>query len=298
MTARPALTAGALPAFAARHIGPSPAEQQAMLAELGFASLEEMIERLVPAAIRDPEPLAFPHVGDEAEVLARLRRLAAKNRVLRSFIGMGYHGTHTPGVILRNVLENPAWYTAYTPYQPEISQGRLEALMTFQTMIADLTALDVANASLLDEGTAAAEAMALAARSHATAGGAFFVADDCHPQTIAVVRARAEAAGIPIVVGPAAGALATDCFGVLLQYPATTGEVVDHRPLIAALRAKKVHVAIAGARRRCTSRSPPTSSRSRCSRRRASSAPTSRSARPSASACRWATAGRTPRTWR
>ena len=245
MTARPALTGGALPAFAARHIGPSAAEQQAMLAELGFASLDEMVERLVPAAIRDPRPLGFPHLGDEPEVLAALRRLAARNRVLRSFIGMGYHGTHTPPVILRNVLENPAWYTAYTPYQPEISQGRLEALMNFQTMITDLTGLDVANASLLDEGTAAAEAMALAARSAASADGAFFLADDCHPQTISVVRARAEAAGIALVVGPAADALAADCFGVLLQYPATTGEVVDHRDLIARLRAKKVHVAMA-----------------------------------------------------
>ena len=244
MTARPALTGGALPAFAARHIGPGPAEQRAMLTELGFASLDEMVERLVPASIRDAEPLRFPHVGDEAEVLAALRRLAAKNRVLRSFIGMGYHGTHTPAVILRNVLENPAWYTAYTPYQPEISQGRLEALMNFQTMITELTGLDVANASLLDEGTAAAEAMALAARSAAGAS-AFFVAHDCHPQTIAVVRARADAAGIAVVVGRPEDALATDCFGVLLQYPATTGEIVDHRELIAKLRAKKVHVAMA-----------------------------------------------------
>ena len=245
MTARPALTAGALPAFAARHIGPTPAEQQAMLAELGFASLDDMVERLIPAAIRDRAPLRFPHVGDEAEVLAALRRLAAKNTVLRSFIGMGYHGTHTPAVILRNVLENPAWYTAYTPYQPEISQGRLEALLNFQTMITDLTALDVANASLLDEGTAAAEAMALAARSAAAAGGSFFVAGDCHPQTIAVVQARAHAADIAVVVGRPDEALATDCFGVLLQYPATTGEIVDHRELIAKLRAKNVHVAMA-----------------------------------------------------
>ena len=244
MTARPALTGGALPAFAARHIGPSPAEQRAMLSELGFASLDEMVERLVPASIRDAEPLRFPHVGDEAEVLAALRRLAAKNKVLRSFIGMGYHGTHTPAVILRNVLENPAWYTAYTPYQPEISQGRLEALMNFQSMITDLTGLDVANASLLDEGTAAAEAMALAARSGAGAG-AFFVAHDCHPQTIAVVRTRAQATGIEVVVGRPDGAAATDCFGALLQYPATTGEIVDYRELIAKLRARNVRVAIA-----------------------------------------------------
>jgi glycine dehydrogenase len=245
MTARPALTAGELPAFAARHIGPSPAEQQAMLAELGFASLDEMVERLVPEAIRDREPLAFPAVGDEAEVLAALRRLAAKNKALRSLIGMGYYGTHTPTVILRNVLENPAWYTAYTPYQPEISQGRLEALLNFQTMITDLTALDVANASLLDEGTAAAEAMALCLRSAASTSHAFFVAADCHPQTIAVVRTRADAIGVGVAVGAPNDALAGDYFGVLLQYPGTTGEVVDYRDLIAKLRAKKVHVSVA-----------------------------------------------------
>jgi glycine dehydrogenase len=245
MTARPALTAGELPAFAARHIGPSPAEQQQMLAELGFASLDEMVERLLPEAIRDRAPLAFPAVGDEAEVLAALQRLAAKNKVLRSFIGMGYHGTHTPTVILRNVLENPAWYTAYTPYQPEISQGRLEALLNFQTMITDLTGLDVANASLLDEGTAAAEAMALCLRSAASPNRSFFVAADCHPQTIAVVRTRAVAIGVGVVVGAPDEAIAGDHFGVLLQYPGTTGEVVDYRDLIGELRARSAHVAMA-----------------------------------------------------
>jgi glycine dehydrogenase len=245
MTARPALTAGEPPAFAARHIGPSPAEQQAMLAELGFASLDEMIERLIPEAIRDREPLAFPAVGDEAEVLAALRRIAAKNRVLRSLIGMGYYGTHTPSVILRNVLENPAWYTAYTPYQPEISQGRLEALLNFQTMVADLTGLAVANASLLDEATAAAEAMALCLRSATTPSHAFFMAADCHPQTIGVVRTRAEAIGVSVVVGEPGAAPAGDYFGALLQYPGTTGEVVDYRELIGKLRASKVHVAMA-----------------------------------------------------
>jgi glycine dehydrogenase len=245
MTARPALTAGALPGFAARHIGPSPAEQQAMLAELGLASLDELVERLLPEAIRDREPLAFPALGDEAEVLAALQRLAAKNRVLRSLIGMGYHGTHTPTVIVRNVLENPAWYTSYTPYQPEISQGRLEALLNFQTMITDLTALDVANASLLDEGTAAAEAMALCLRSATSTSHAFFVAADCHPQTIAVVRTRAAAIGVSVVVGAPEEAPGGDYFGVLLQYPGTTGEVVDYRDLIATLRAQKVLVAVA-----------------------------------------------------
>jgi glycine dehydrogenase len=245
MTARPALGAGAPSAFAARHIGPSPADQAAMLDELGYRSLDEMIERLVPETIRDREPLAFPAVGDEAAVLAALRRLAAKNRVLRSFIGMGYYGTHTPTVIRRNVLENPAWYTAYTPYQPEISQGRLEALLNFQTMITDLTGLDVANASLLDEGTAAAEAMALCLRSTDRASRAFFAADDCHPQTIAVLRTRAEAIGVDVIVGRPDEALAGDCFGVLLQYPGTTGEIVDHRGLIGKLRAQRIHVAVA-----------------------------------------------------
>jgi glycine dehydrogenase len=245
MTARPALGAGELPAFAARHIGPGPAEQQAMLAELGLRSLDELVERAVPQSIRDREPLAFPALGDEAEVLAALRRLAAKNKVFRSFIGMGYYGTHTPTVILRNVLENPAWYTAYTPYQPEISQGRLEALLNFQTMITDLTGLDVANASLLDEGTAAAEAMALCLRNAATPGRTFFVAADCHPQTIAVVRARAAAIGVGVAVGAADDAPHGDHFGVLLQYPGTTGEVVDHRPLIAKVRAQKTLVAMA-----------------------------------------------------
>ncbi len=245
MTARPALTAGELPAFAARHIGPSPAEQRAMLGALGLRSLDEMVERLIPEPIRDREPLSFPAVGDEAAVLAELRRLAGRNRVLRSFIGMGYYGTHTPAVILRNVLENPAWYTAYTPYQPEISQGRLEALLVFQTMITDLTGLDVANASLLDEGTAAAEAMALCLRAAAGTARAFFAAADCHPQTIAVLRTRAQALGVEVVVGAPEAALAGAYFGALLQYPGTTGAVVDHRPLIAALRARKVHVAVA-----------------------------------------------------
>jgi glycine dehydrogenase len=245
VTARPVLAAGDLPAFAARHIGPSPAEQQAMLDELGVRSLDELVERAIPQSIRDREPLAFPPVGDEAEVLAALKRLAAKNKVLRSFIGQGYYGTHTPTVITRNVLENPAWYTAYTPYQPEISQGRLEALLNFQTMITDLTALDVANASLLDEGTAAAEALALCLRNSAAAGHAFFVAADCHPQTIAVVRARAAAIGVGVVVGAPEDAPGGDYFGVLLQYPGTTGEIVDYRALIATLRAKETHVVIA-----------------------------------------------------
>jgi glycine dehydrogenase len=245
MTARPALTAGEPPAFAARHIGPSAEEQRTMLAELGFRSLDEMVERVIPESIRDREPLAFPAVGDEPEVLDALRRIAAKNAVLRSLIGMGYYGTHTPSVILRNVLENPAWYTAYTPYQPEISQGRLEALLNFQTMVADLTGLAVANASLLDEATAAAEAMALCLRSSASPSQSFFVAADCHPQTIAVVRTRAAAIGVELVLGAPDDAPAGDHFGVLLQYPGTTGAVVDHRELIGKLRAKQVHVAMA-----------------------------------------------------
>jgi glycine dehydrogenase len=233
------------PDFAARHIGPDAAEQSAMLDALGLASLDELIDRVVPEAIRDRAPLALTEAVSEPAVLGELGRLAAKNRLCRSYIGTGYYGTYTPTVILRNVLENPAWYTAYTPYQPEISQGRLEALMNFQTMVVDLTGLPVANASLLDEATAAAEAMALCARTAENAAKAFFVADDCHPQTVSVVRTRAACLGIPIVVGPAAQAAESDVFGVLLQYPASTGEVVDCRDLVARLKAKKVRIAVA-----------------------------------------------------
>ena len=222
--------------FADRHIGPSPADVEHMLATLGLLSLDELIDQAVPATIRDDKPLELDAAVSDSDAIARLRALADRNQVLTSLIGAGYHGTHTPGVILRNVLENPAWYTAYTPYQPEISQGRLEALLNFQTMVCDLTGMEIANASMLDEGTAAAEAMTLARRSTRHDGDAFFLDAECHPQTIAVVATRAEPLGIRIVVGdPATDLVPGDVFGVLLQHPGTSGVVRDLRPVIDAV---------------------------------------------------------------
>jgi glycine dehydrogenase len=225
--------------FAARHIGPSPQDQREMLAAIGAASMEELIKQTVPASIRQGTPLAsMGEARSEVEALARLRELASRNQVFTSLIGQGYHGTHTPLVILRNILENPAWYTAYTPYQPEISQGRLEALLNFQTMVCELTALDVANASLLDEGTAAAEAMAVAQRGSKSKATAFFVDRDCHPQTIAVMRTRAEPLGWSLVVGdPATDLDPSKVFGAIFQYPGTGGDVRDFRAAIAKLKA-------------------------------------------------------------
>jgi glycine dehydrogenase len=237
--------AAALPEFAHRHIGPTAVEQAEMLAFLGLESLDAMLDRVVPESVRERAPLELPPARTEAETLAALARLAQKNEVFRSFIGMGYHGTHTPPVILRNVLENPAWYTAYTPYQPEISQGRLEALMTFQTMVCDLTGLDVANASLLDEGTAAAEAMALCLRAAGAHADRFFASRHCHPQTLAVLRTRAEAIGIALLIGEDDAARAAEVGGALFQYPHSTGEVVDYRDLFAALKARGVRIAVA-----------------------------------------------------
>lgn len=168
--------------FIARHIGIEPADEARMLPVIGSATREELIAGIVPAAIRRTKPMNLPAAVSEAEALAELRRMAAKNKVARNFIGQGYYGTHTPGVILRNILENPAWYTAYTPYQAEISQGRMEALVNFQTMVCDLTGMAIANASMLDEATAAAEAMTLAKRSVKSKSNVFLVAGDCHPQ--------------------------------------------------------------------------------------------------------------------
>ncbi|MBS2966884.1 aminomethyl-transferring glycine dehydrogenase [Actinocrinis puniceicyclus] len=222
------LAQGAAP-FAERHIGPRPEEQAKMLALLGYAGLDELTEAAVPATIRMTERLALPPARSEAEVTAELRDLAARNRVLRPMIGLGYYGTHTPAVIRRGVLENPAWYTAYTPYQPEISQGRLEALLNFQTMVADLTALPTANASLLDEGSAAAEAMTLARRSAANKAPVFLVDADIFPQTLAVLQTRAEPLGIELLaVDLGTRELPeTDFFGVLAQYPGASGAVRD-----------------------------------------------------------------------
>lgn len=225
--------------FVHRHIGPTDADIQEMLATLGYQSLEALVDATVPEDIRLRRPLALgPHRG-EHDVLAELRRLHDRNKIFRSFIGMGYYDCPTPPVIQRNILENPGWYTQYTPYQPEISQGRLEALLNFQTMVADLTGLPLANASLLDEGTAAAEAMTMAHRivnrEGRTEKNGFFVADDCHPQTIAVLRTRAAPLGITLHVGDPrrVDGSARHLFGILLQYPATDGAVHDHRALIA-----------------------------------------------------------------
>ncbi|MEO8135784.1 MAG: aminomethyl-transferring glycine dehydrogenase, partial [Betaproteobacteria bacterium] len=192
---------------------------------LGYASHDELIDTLIPAAIRRTQPMDLPLPCTEAQALAELRAIAAQNKVLRSCIGQGYYGTHTPGVILRNILENPAWYTAYTPYQPEIAQGRLEALVNFQTMVCDLTGMPIANASMLDEATAAAEAMTLARRVARNPSNVFLVADDCHPQTIEVVQTRARPLGIEVVVGAIADLAGGQYFGVLAQYPSTTGAI-------------------------------------------------------------------------
>src|SRR6478752_3070864 len=232
--------------FARRHIGPSPRDVAAMLETVGARSVGELMNETLPSSIRQKMPLDLGAALSETEALAHMGELAAQNQVLTSLIGQGYSGTILPAVIQRNVLENPAWYTAYTPYQPEISQGRLEALFNFQTMICDLTGLDVANASLLDEATAAAEAMALAERAAQAKTRSFFVDSEVHPQTLAVLRTRAEPLGWKVIVGnPLADLEQADVFGALLQYPGTTGAVRDLRPAIAALHAKGALAAVA-----------------------------------------------------
>ncbi|MDT7933794.1 MAG: aminomethyl-transferring glycine dehydrogenase [Sphingomonadaceae bacterium] len=233
--------------FTHRHIGPDDAELNDMLAAVEAESLDELMRQAVPAAILDDAPLGIGRPLTEGEMLARLRAIGGRNRVMTSLIGQGYHGTVMPPVIQRNLFENPSWYTAYTPYQPEISQGRLESLLNFQTLVADLTGLDVSNASLLDEGTAAAEAMALSQRVGPKGRIAFFVDANTHPQTIAVIRTRAEPLGWTVIVGDVADAQArsSDLFGALIQYPATDGDIRDHRPHIAALKAAGVVVTVA-----------------------------------------------------
>ena len=222
--------------FVHRHVGADDGERAEMLATLGVGSVAELIDQVVPASIRDHEALALAPALSEEQAVAQLRSFAARNEVFTSLIGMGYTATVTPPVIQRNVLENPAWYTAYTPYQPEISQGRLEALLNFQTMVADLTGLDLANASMLDEGTAAAEAMTMAQRLTKHAGGCFFVDADTHPQTIAVVQTRAEPIGIEVVVGdPATDLDPASCFAALLSYPGSSGALRDIAPTIERL---------------------------------------------------------------
>jgi glycine dehydrogenase len=223
--------------YAARHIGPDAEDERAMLAALGLPSVEALIDQAVPAAIRQKTPLELPAPRSEAEALADLRAIAAQNQLWRSYIGMGYHGTLTPPVIQRNVLENPGWYTPYTPYQAEISQGRLEALAAFQQMLIDLTGLPVANASLLDEATAAAEAMGLIQRATRAAGKAFFIDAACHPQVIAVMRTRARWLGIAVIVAEPAALDPAGAFGAHLQYPDTYGRIADPSPLIARVHA-------------------------------------------------------------
>ena len=232
-------------AFVGRHIGPNDAEIASMLGVVGHDSLDALTAAIIPASIKGTGGLALPGSLTEVEALARIRAIADRNDVFRSFIGQGYHGTHTPNVILRNILENPAWYTAYTPYQAEISQGRMEALINFQQMCADLTGMDIANASLLDEASAAAEAMTLAKRSSKSKSNLFYVADDVHPQTLEVVRTRANGLGIDLQVGPAAEAAGVDSFGVLLQYPNTFGAIADHAALADAVHARQGIVAVA-----------------------------------------------------
>ena len=246
MSALPLRTLENAAEFTARHIGPDAADEARMLSVIGAASREALISTIVPAAIRRPAPMDLPPPVTEAEALAELRAVAQQNQVLKSFIGQGYHASHTPGVILRNILENPAWYTAYTPYQAEISQGRMEALVNFQTLICDLTGMAIANASMLDEATAAAEAMTLAKRSVKSKSNTLIVAGDCHPQTIEVIRTRAEPLGIEVLVGVAPQLMAEhDYFAVIAQYPSTTGLIHDLRPFVQQAHAKQAAFIVA-----------------------------------------------------
>src|SRR5574341_1403018 len=213
--------------FVARHVGPRPDEVPEMVEALGYSSLDAMVDDVVPRNIRLGRPLDLPPARSEREALAALRAMAAQNQVFRSYLGMGYYDCITPGVIQRNILENPGWYTAYTPYQSEIAQGRMEALLNFQTMVADLTGLPIANASLLDEATAAAEAMAMSLALKRADAPVYLVDEGCHPQTVAVVRTRAEARGVEVRVGdPATFAFGPEVIGTLVQYPATDGATV------------------------------------------------------------------------
>ena len=232
--------------FRARHLGPDAQDEAKMLSVIGAASRRALIEAVVPRSIARGQVMDLPAPVTEAQALAELRAVASKNQVLRSFIGQGYHDTHTPGVILRNILENPAWYTAYTPYQAEISQGRMEALVNFQTMVCDLTGMAIANASMLDEATAAAEAVTLAKRSVKSKGNNLIVAGDCHPQTIEVIRTRCEPLGLSVKVGFAPGLMQEgDYFAVVAQYPSTSGLIHDLRDVIAQAHAQQAAFIVA-----------------------------------------------------
>ncbi len=235
-----------LSSFVPRHIGPNSDDIQLMLKVLGFPSLDALIDQTVPQTIRLKQPLKLPEAESEYAALASLKKVAAKNQVFRSYIGMGYYDTITPPVIGRNILENPGWYTAYTPYQPEIAQGRLEALLNFQTLIIDLTGLEIANASLLDEATAAAEAMSLSYGVSKNQANAYFVSHDCHPQTIDVLQTRAKPLGIKIIVGDhQTFDFDQPIFGAVLQYPASNGTIYDYRAFIEKAHAKGALVTVA-----------------------------------------------------
>ncbi len=232
-----------------RHIGPSPTEMQEMLDVIGVNSLDDLIDQTIPANIRQETPLELDEGMTERDVLYHMRQVIKGNNVLTSLIGQGYYGTMTPPVIQRNILENPAWYTAYTPYQPEISQGRLEALLNFQTMVSDLTGLEIANASLLDEATAAAEAMAMAKRGAKSKSNVFFVDEICHPQNIEVIKTRAEPMGIEVLVGnPETDLDPSAVFGAIFQYPGTYGRVRDFSDCIAELHENKALAIMIAAR--------------------------------------------------
>ncbi|CAB4742794.1 MAG: aminomethyl-transferring glycine dehydrogenase [Actinobacteria bacterium] len=232
--------------FADRHLGPTESEVATMLAALGYDSLDALMNITIPEAIHLTEELGFEAVPTEEEALARLRQVAKRNQVVTTMIGAGYYGNYTPNVILRNIMENPAWYTAYTPYQPEISQGRLEALLNFQTVVTDLTGMDIANASMLDEATAAAEAMMLARRQSKVVGDTFFVDADCHPQIIEVVRTRAEPLNIKVAVGdPFADSESHEYFGILLSYPGSSGAIHSYESLAAAATGRGALVCVA-----------------------------------------------------
>ncbi len=231
--------------FVGRHNGPKLSDQQKMLEAINAVNLDALISETVPANIRLEQPMTLAEAKSEADMLATMKQFAKQNQVKRTFIGQGYYNTFTPNVILRNVLENPGWYTAYTPYQPEISQGRLESLLNFQQMVIDLTGMEIANASLLDEATAAAEAMTLCKRAGKSKSNVFFVADDVHPQTIEVVKTRAKFIGFEVLVGSLESLPEQDVFGALVQYPSTTGEVRDLTDIIAKAQANKTLVTVA-----------------------------------------------------
>ena len=267
--------------FIARHIGASEVEQQDMLQAIGVDSFDALLDRTVPASIRMTESMELEEPVGEAATLAKLRDHAARTKVSRSVIGMGYYPSLTPAVIQRNILEAPAWYTAYTPYQPEVSQGRLEALLNFQTMISDLTAMEIANASLLDEATAAAEAVTLCRKAARAQGDVLFVSRQCHPQTIDVLQTRAEPVGIRVVVGDEAEGVCEEAFAAVVQYPDTNGEIRDYAGLADSLHARGAMLVVAADLLALTLITPPENGG-----RTSSSAPASVSAYRSVSAAR------------